>query len=129
MQLAKKRGAKLAIRLNVSGAFHSPLMEHAATGLEPHIERAKIRSPEIPVIGNTKAQVLSSVENVRIELSNQISCCVQWEDTVRYLLSQRVNRFVEIGPGDVLAGLVKRISTDAITISIGNNDDIKAMTS
>jgi len=125
--LAKERGAKFAVKLNVSGAFHSPLMEHAAASLNQHITKANISVPNTPVIGNTMSQVLKTVENVRDELLNQICSCVRWEDTVRYMISQGVNRFVEIGPGDVLTGLIGRISSDVTSINIGSCEDIKAM--
>lgn len=148
-KLAKERGAKLAVQLHVSGAFHSPLMRTAAKGLRKimqktqlmetitnapekesisdYIRKFAIFSPKIPVIGNTTARVLTTALMVRDELLEQVCNCVQWDDTVRYLLSRGVDRFVEFGPGEVLAGLVQRISDDVKTMSIGDCDAIETL--
>lgn len=125
--LAKERGAKYAIPLHVSGAFHSPLMESAAVGLESYITKSKFSDPDIPVIGNIAAQTINTAAAVRNELLEQVCNCVQWEATVRYLLSQGVDTFIEIGPGDVLAGMIPRISNDATTINIGDCGAIEAL--
>ena len=127
LRSAKEHGAKLAIKLQVSGAFHSPLMLSAAKGLEPHIKKTEIADPAVPVIGNTAAQEMSSSEMIRDELLEQVCHCVQWEDTISFLLSCGVDCFIEIGPGQVLTGLVRRISENAVKINIGNCDDIEAL--
>ena len=127
VRITKERGAKLAIKLQVSGAFHSPLMSSAAEGLEPYIKRKKIADPNIPVIGNTTAQELTDAGTVRDELLKQVCNCVRWDDTVRYLLSRGVNNFIEIGPGEVLTGLVQRISDDVTTLNIGDCDAVEAL--
>lgn len=123
-KLAKKRGAKLAIPLQVSGAFHSPLIASAAEELAPQIDQAAICAPSVPVIGNTNAQVLDSAAAVRAELKEQVCSCVQWEATIRYLLNQGVDTFVEIGAGNVLSGLLARIAPNAKAINIGTVEDI-----
>ena len=127
MRLAKERGAKLAIRLPVSGAFHSPLMGSASRGLEPYILGADISAPVVPVIGNTTAQELTTVKMLRDELLDQVCHCVRWEDTIRHLLRQGVDTFIEIGPGDVLTGLVQRISPGAATMNIGDCKAIETL--
>ena len=127
VRLAKERGAKLAINLQVSGAFHSPLMSSAAEGLEAHVKKTRIADPSIPIIGNTTAQELTTAELVHDELLKQICNCVRWEDTIRYLLSQGVDNFIEIGPGEVLTGLIHRINDEVTTSSIGDCDAVAAL--
>ncbi len=123
-KLAKERGAKMAIKLQVSGAFHCPMMQPASNGLRPSLLSAPLQAPIVPVIGNTAAQPLDTAEAVRKELLDQVCHCVQWEDTIRYLLSQGVDTFVEIGPGQVLSGLIKRIEPGAAVMNIGSCHEI-----
>ncbi len=126
-KLARTRGAKIAVPLEVSGAFHSPLIKSAQEKLAPQIMTAEVKAPDIPVIGNTEAQILDSADSIRSELCDQVCHCVEWENTVRYLLNQGVDTFVEIGPGQVLTGMIKRIDTNAKAINIGSMEDIEAL--
>ncbi len=123
--LAKTSGAKLAVPLQVSGAFHSPLMEPAVEGLSKVIDLKTIHTPAIPVIGNTKAQVLDCAEAVKSELLEQLCHSVQWQQTIEYLIGQGVDTFIEFGPGEVLKGLIKRINRNVTTINIRNAQDIR----
>jgi len=125
--LAKEHGAKLAMQLQVSGAFHSPMMAYAAKGMMRFIDNADISMPQISVIGNTGAQEIATADMVREELREQICNCVRWEDSVRLLISRSVDTFIEFGPGDVLTGIVRRISDIAAAVSIGDNDAIEAL--
>lgn len=124
---AKQAGAKLAIPLAVSGAFHCPLMRPAAEQLAPQIDTTDVSTPQIPVIGNVQAQPLTTAEAIKQELKDQICSCVQWEDTIRYLLDQGVDTFIEIGPGEVLTGLLKRIAPEAKHINIGKLSDLETL--
>ena len=126
-KMARQKGAKLAIPLAVSGAFHSPLMKPAAEQLAPQIRASAISAPSVPVIGNVFGRELQTEEDVRTELADQICNCVQWEATIRYLLAQGVTTFVEIGPGEVLTGLLKRIAPDARHMNVGKMEDIEAL--
>ena len=126
-KLAKERGAKLVIPLQVSGAFHSPLITSAAEGLKPEIQKARICNPKIPVIGNVNAQVMDCAEAVRAELTDQVCRCVQWERTIRFLLAQGVDTFVEIGPGKVLTGLLARIEPSAKAVNVGSVEEVTAL--
>ncbi|MBI2869283.1 MAG: ACP S-malonyltransferase [Chloroflexi bacterium] len=119
VELVKARGAR-AIPLPVSGAFHTPLMLPASEGMSAHISRLAFRDPGIPVIGNTTAAPLTTVASVRAELLEQLCHCVQWQRSVEYMTAQGVTTFVEIGPGKVLAGLIKRISKDSRTVNLGD---------
>lgn len=108
-QLAKEKGAKRAIPLDVSGPFHSELMKDAAIKLEKEIEQVEISQPNIPIISNVHAGILEDVESIKKEMVEQVYCPVQWERDVRKMLECGVTTFIECGPGKVLSGLVKKI--------------------
>jgi [acyl-carrier-protein] S-malonyltransferase len=125
MELAKARGAKRVIPLAVSGAFHSPVMRPAASGLAEAIAKTTVRDTTIPVIGNITAAPLTSADDIREELAQQIASPVQWIRTITYLAGAGVTTFVEIGPGQALTGMVKRIAKGATTINIGSAADLE----
>jgi [acyl-carrier-protein] S-malonyltransferase len=128
MELARERGAKRVIPLAVSGAFHSPVMQPAAYSLAQVIATMSIHDASIPVIGNIQAQPLTEAQAIREELSQQIASSVQWTRTVQYLVGAGVTVFIEIGPGQALTGMVKRIAKGVTTISISNVADITKAT-
>lgn len=125
MGLATSHGALKVVQLQVSGAFHTSMMQPAADGLAQAISKVAFNAPAIPVIGNTSAKPLVSVGDVKDELVQQLCHPVQWQKSVEYLLSQGVETFVEIGPGKVLSGLVKRIKREARTVNIGDAQSLK----
>jgi [acyl-carrier-protein] S-malonyltransferase len=125
MELAKTRGASRAIPLQVSGAFHSALMQPAVDGMAAIISSLTFQQPSIPVIGNTTAEPLTSAEAVRAELLNQLCNPVQWQRTIEYMVAKGVTTFIEIGPGKVLTGLIKRINKEAKTVNLGDLEAIK----
>ena len=125
-ELAKAHGAKLVMPLQVSGAFHSPLMQPVVEGMSEVLAGVGLSDPAIPIIGNTKAQLIRDSEMVKLELLEQICGCVQWHGSIEFLLSQGVTSFVEFGPGKVLSGLNKRISKDAKTSNISDAKTIAA---
>ena len=106
----RTRGAKRVLPLNVSAAFHSPVMAGAATELRAAIERVPIRAPRWPIVGNVEARPLTSEADIRRELAEQIAAPVRWEASVRAMVAAGVTSFLEIGPGNVLTGLLKRIA-------------------
>jgi [acyl-carrier-protein] S-malonyltransferase len=124
MELAKARGAKRVIPLAVSGAFHSPVMQPAASGLAEVIATTFIQDARIPVIGNIHAAPLTEAEAIREELAQQIASPVQWTRTIEYLAGAGVTVFIEIGPGQALTGMVKRILKGVTTVSISGLTDI-----
>jgi [acyl-carrier-protein] S-malonyltransferase len=126
MAMATAAGASRAIPLQVSGAFHSPLMQPAVEGMTKHISATTFKNPSIPVIGNTTATPLATAEAVKTELRNQLTSPVLWQRTIEYMVSQGVTTFIEIGPGKVLTGLIKRINKEARTINIGDLEAIKS---
>ena len=119
-ELAKAAGASRVIPLKVSAAFHSPLMAEAAAGLGSAIEQAAVRTCAIPVIANVTGRPIREPDEVRAELVRQVTAPVRWIASIEYMLDAGVERFVEIGAGTVLAGLVKRIAPAAEWLSIGD---------
>src|SRR5216684_2729419 len=124
MELAKARGAKRVIPLAVGGAFHSPVMQPAAGELAQMIATTPIQDASIPIIGNIHAVPLTQTDALREELAQQIASPVQWTRTIEYMASAGVTVFIEIGPGQALTGMVKRIIKGVTTISMSNAADI-----
>ena len=119
-RLAQLKGARRVIPLKVSGAFHSPLMEPAIEGLRNAISGFDFKEASIPLVSNVTAQPITSVEAIKEELTSQIVHCVKWQQSVETMIARGVTTFFEIGPGDVLTGLIKRISPGARTYNISN---------
>jgi [acyl-carrier-protein] S-malonyltransferase len=124
MTLAKEKGAARALPLQVSGAFHSPLMQSAADGLYEVLGGVTLRDPTIPIIANTSAEPLTSAKAIKEELMYQLEHAVQWQKSVEYMLKQGVKGFVEIGAGNVLCGLIKRIDKNVKLATVGNAQEL-----
>lgn len=124
MEQAKAAGAKRAMPLNVSAAFHSPLMGAAADGLRAALALAEIRDAAFPVIANTSAAPISAAEAIRAELAEQVTAPVRWIDSVRALAGAGVETVIEIGPGAVLTGLVKRIAPELKRLNLAGPGDV-----
>ncbi len=122
--LAVSRGALKVIPLAVSGAFHTPMMQPAAEGLFSAISSMPFNTPTIPVIANASALPLVSEDEIKEELKQQLTHAVQWQKSVEYMISHGVDTFVEIGPGKVLSGLIKRINKGMKTLNIGDTQSI-----
>ncbi len=129
IDMATARGAKKAIPLQVGGAFHSGLMSPAQHGLNDVIDSLTFHDPFVPLIGNVTAQSLKTGEEVREELRLQLTSCVQWNNTVRFMLDDGIRNFYEIGHGRILAGMVKRIDREASISSIGDFASVLAYAS
>lgn len=125
MELAKARGAKRVIPLAVSGAFHSPIMQPAAAGLAQAIMGTDVYDAVIPVISNIHATPLTEAQAIREELAQQIAAPVQWIRTIEYLEGAGVTIFLEIGPGQALTGMVKRIAKGVTTLNVSSVADIE----
>lgn len=102
-------GAKRALKLNVGGAFHSPLMEPAKLELQEAIERTNISSPTCPIYQNIDASAHTDAAEIKANLIKQLTGAVRWAQTVANMLSDGANHFIEVGPGNVLQGLVKKV--------------------
>jgi len=125
VELVKERGAHRAIPLQVSGAFHTPLMQPAVDGMAEIMAALKFNNPTVPIVGNTTAKPLTTAGAVKEELLNQLCNCVQWQRSVEYMLNDGVSNFIEIGPGRVLAGLIKRIDRSVKITNIGDAEAVK----
>jgi [acyl-carrier-protein] S-malonyltransferase len=118
MALAKERGAKRVARLGVSIASHSPLMAEAAAQFSELVARTPMLDPRYPVVANVTAQPMTTAAEVHDELMVQIERAVNWTGSVRAMIDAGVDTFLELGPGNVLSGLIKRISREVKTLSI-----------
>lgn len=126
MQRAKDAGAKRALPLNVSGAFHSPLMEVAEAGLLEHLEGVTFSPPRFPVVSNVTAQPVSAVDDARKLLVAQLTSPVRWAASMRTMRERGIDRFLELGPGRVLAGLLRRIDRSAEVESLGSAEQLNS---
>ena len=128
IELVKAAGAKRAVKLNVSGAFHSPLMEFAEGGLATALRAASFRDPVVPVYSNVTAQPVTTARDAEDLLLRQLTSPVRWTDLVSRLASDfPAALFVEMGPGNVLAGLVKRIAPTAATATCGTAAEVEQL--
>jgi [acyl-carrier-protein] S-malonyltransferase len=123
-ELCSQSGAKRVIPLEVSGGFHSSLMLEAAKELEAALASVKIKDSAVPVVSNYTAAVQSKAEDIRRNLVRQIHSSVRWEESIRFMLSQGVTRFIEFGPGKVLKGLMRKIDPAVGVINIEKKEDI-----
>ncbi len=125
-EACKAKGAKRVVPLNVSGAFHSPLMAPAADKLRLALDRAPFGEPAIPVIANATAEPVRDSARARRLLTDQLTAPVRWVECMQAAarVAGAETRFIEIGPGAVLAGLLKRIVPGANVVSLGNADDV-----
>jgi [acyl-carrier-protein] S-malonyltransferase len=123
--IAKNKGAKRAILLPVSGAFHSALMLDAQDKMKAALEKAKINSPIVSVVANVTANLVTDPSQIRDLLTKQITGSVRWRETMIFLANQGVEEVIEIGSGKVLAGLVGRTCSGIKSRSIQNCEDLK----
>ncbi len=125
LELATERGAKRAVKLAVSVAVHSPLMQDAGSEFQAAVEATPFQTPQIPIVANVTAQPITTVEAIRHELSHQITSSVRWTESIQTMLAAGVENFVELGPGGVLKGLLKRIDRSANGLSIETPEDLE----
>lgn len=124
---AKEAGAKRAIPLVVSGPFHSELMRPSSEQLQTTLAEITLSEPQIPVISNVKAKELQDVPAIQQELVEQVYSAVQWEASVREMIAQGVDVFIECGPGKVLSGLVKKIDRSVATYCVYDEASLEAV--
>jgi [acyl-carrier-protein] S-malonyltransferase len=127
IELAREAGARRALRLNVSGAFHSPLMAVAEAGLAAQLETVTFSSPRWPVVSNVDASPVLDLTIARQLLVRQLTSAVRWTDCMGAILGAGVTRFVEVGPSSVLTGLLKRIDRAAECRAVGTADEVEAI--
>ncbi len=128
MELAKAAGAKRALRLQVSGAFHSPLMQPAAAGLGEALNKASWSDPRVPIYNNVTAAPVKDAATARDLLLKQLTSPVRWVEVVKAAAAANPGTtFVEMGPGAVLAGMVKRLAPDCKTVTCGTVSEVEAL--
>ncbi|MBU1098887.1 MAG: ACP S-malonyltransferase [Bacteroidetes bacterium] len=125
MKLAKEAGAKIVKQLVVSGAFHSPLMQSASEKLKEKLDETEFGDAEIPVYANVSAKPVQDKEEIRDLLLKQLNAPVRWAETIKNMISDGVDEFIEVGPGKVLQGLVKRINSDVKFAGIDKFEDLE----
>ncbi|MCP4704350.1 MAG: ACP S-malonyltransferase [candidate division Zixibacteria bacterium] len=122
--LCKEAGAKRAMILQVGGAFHSPLMAPAKSGMEDYLKAQNFDVPKISIVPNVTATAESNPENIKKLLLDQLTAPVKWQQTMQYFKNQGIDRLIEIGPGKVLGGLAKREMRGTTIINIDKQEDI-----
>ena len=118
LEMSKTVGARKAVRLTVSVASHSPLMRRARDEFGQILAKVPFREPRVPMLGNVHATMIQTAEGLRKELSEHLVHGVQWTDSVRRMAADGVTDFIEIGPGRVLTGLIRRIAPGANTHAV-----------
>jgi len=126
--LAKEKGAKRVIPLAVSAPFHCALMKPAEERLAPELRALTTKDPSIPVVANIDAEPKRDVRSAIEALVQQVSSPVRWDDVVRRLIAEGVTRFVELGPGTVLAGLIRKIDRSVSVVSVEDPEGVSALT-
>lgn len=124
--LAKERGAKRAVPLQVAGAFHSKLMASAAPRLAAELADCSFGQPVVPVISNVTARPHESPSGITRLLADQVTSTVRWEESMRYLLAEGFTRFVELGPGTVLTGFMKRMAVGLELLNVGDTASLES---
>jgi len=126
LELAKARGCKKAIPLPVSVPVHTPLMQGAADRLAADLEMVKWTDLKMPLINNAEAKALTKATEIRASLIRQLPSSVLWEDSIKAMAAMGITCFVEIGPGTVLSGLIKRILPQATTLAVNDPKSLEA---
>jgi [acyl-carrier-protein] S-malonyltransferase len=126
VEIAKAKGAKRALPLPVSAPFHCALMLPAAEAMAEALKTTAIRAPQVPLVANVSAAAVSDPEVIRAGLVAQVTGTVRWRESMAFMRANGATRFVELGAGRVLAGLIKRAVPDAATISVGAPADVAA---
>ena len=126
VEIAKAKGARRAMLLPVSAPFHCTLMRPAADVMAKALTEVTIRKPASPLVSNVLASAITEPEEIRSRLVEQVTGTVRWRESVAYMASHGVTRFLEIGAGKVLSGLVKRIAEGAVGLSVSSPNDIAA---
>lgn len=127
IELAQAKGAKRALPLPVSAPFHSSLMDPVAEKFQPELEAVEIQNASVPVIANFTAQPETEVEEIRRNLIKQINGPVRWADSVQYMILQGIDTFVEVGPGKVLTGLMRKTNREVACIPVEGQESIEAL--
>ena len=125
----KEAGAKRVLPLNVSGPFHSPMLEEAGKELEQVLENVELSPLEIPYVTNVTAEYVTDISETKALLAQQVASSVRWQQSVENMIADGVDTFVEIGPGRTLAGFMRKISRDVKVYNVGTWEDVDKVVS
>lgn len=125
--LCIEAGAKKVVRLAVSIAAHSPLMAHAQEEFNEVVKLSPITDPQVPIVGNVSAGILKTAEEIRADLQAQLRSRVRWTESIQFIISKGVHRFLELGNNTVLSGLLKRISREVSCIALAEPEDFSKL--
>jgi [acyl-carrier-protein] S-malonyltransferase len=125
VEIAPAHGAKKAVRLPVSGAFHSELMEDAKRELAGFLDGIEIRDARVPVVANVSARPVTDAAEIRRNLVDQMTSPVRWEESMRFLIDAGVTGFYEVGAGKVLRGLLRSIERSAKAVCVGDPESVR----
>lgn len=120
VELARARGARAVVPLRISIASHSPLMQQAAIQLAELIAALQLRDPVTPIVANIQGKILTTADEIRQHMADQLCLPVEWTHSVRAMIESGVDSFVEIGPGQVLSRLIRKISRDVRALALGD---------
>ena len=120
MDLAMAHGARKVARLGISIASHSPLMALASTGLGERLKGIPLRAPQVPIVANVSGLAITTVDDIRAELAHHVERPVNWTRSVREMVNAGAGTFVEVGPGQVLSGLIRRINREVTVLSLAD---------
>jgi [acyl-carrier-protein] S-malonyltransferase len=126
VSMAKERGIRRATLLNVAGAYHSRLMNSAYEQLEEPLLNASLQLPRFAVLSNVSGEAVGTLPEIRNALRDQVTSTVRWADCMENLLARGCDLFIELGPGEVLAGLLRRTRKDADVISVSDPASVHA---
>ncbi|HET6931913.1 MAG TPA: ACP S-malonyltransferase, partial [Candidatus Acidoferrum sp.] len=126
VEIASQSGAKRAVMLPVSAPFHSSLMMPAQEKLEKDLRATKFADPHVPVVTNVDADTIKTGDEAREALIRQVTMPVRWEESMRMLLDEGVNTFIEVGPGRVLTGIMRQIERSVTTLNVEDEKSLQA---
>ncbi len=127
VKILEEKDAKRAVILNVSGAFHSPLMKLAEEKLKEALENIEIQKPSVPIIMNASAEIEEAPDEIKSLMIKQMASAVLWKHSMEKLIGNGVKQFYELGPGRVLTGFMRRISREVTVTSIQNLNDLESI--
>lgn len=125
MKLAKEKGAKRALQLNVSGAFHSPLMKPILQDFINELEKIEFKTPTVPVFSNVSGQATIDPQELKLFLEKQLLSPVLWTETIKHMVNGGAQAFLEIGPGKVLSGLLRKIDRQLVVMPVGTKEQVE----
>ncbi|MCY4185516.1 MAG: ACP S-malonyltransferase [Rhodobacteraceae bacterium] len=127
MEIAAEKGARRVVELTVSAPFHCQLMNPAAERMKEALENTEIRSPCIPIVANVTAQPVIDADEIRSNLIKQVTATVRWHESINHLSREQVTNAFELGSGNVLTGLVRRINRNIKCVPVGNSQQVKSV--